>query len=223
MPVVEIQPLTHAPSHIAISRVTIALRALNSRTASVCAAPPLVSKSGVACAPSRAGDSPKRRMSIVIAGPPTSPPSTIPAIAEATAIDSAPVTPASSNSGANARPVAGPPVSVVDPASTPNSGCRSKPTATAMPNRFWNTANALAMPRKIITWVPLIRSSLRLAFMPMVVKKAIISGVCRLVSSTNSVVSRACAIHTAMAKTRPPITGGGRLYLPSIGIHRHRP
>ena len=44
----------------------------------------------------------------------------MPPIATATAIDAAPVTPAASKSGANARPVAGPPVSVTEPASTPN-------------------------------------------------------------------------------------------------------
>ena len=58
----------------------------------------------------------------VATGPPTRPPQTIPAIAAATAIDGAPTTPACSNAGANARPVAGPPVSVTEPTSTPNSG-----------------------------------------------------------------------------------------------------
>ena len=147
----------------------------------------------------------------MITGPPIRPPTTIPAIAEATAIDSAPSTPASSNSGAKARPVAGPPVSVVEPASTPNSGCRSKPTATAMPSRFCATANTVASARNTSTWRPLIFSSHRLALMPTVVKNATISGPCRLVSRTNRVAPRACAAHAASANASPPITGGGRL------------
>ncbi len=60
----------------------------------------------------------------------------MPPIATAIATDDAPTTPASSNSGANARPVAGPPVSVTEPASTPNSGCSPKPTAIRMPTTF---------------------------------------------------------------------------------------
>ena len=48
---------------------------------------------------------------------------TMPTIAAAIATVAAPGTPACSNAGANARPVAGPPVSVTEPFSTPNSGC----------------------------------------------------------------------------------------------------
>ena len=126
-------------------------------------------------------------------------------------MDSAPATPARSNSGANASPVAGPPVRVVEPASTPNSGCRPKPVATAMPSRFCATANTLASSRNSITWRPLIRSSQTLALKPMVVKNVIISGLCRPVSSANKVAPRACAAQAASANTSPPITGGGRL------------
>ena len=70
-------------------------------------------------------------MSHVPIGPPMSPPETMPTIAEATASVAADGTPASSNSGANASPVAGPPVSVTDPASTPSSG--GWPSSVAMP------------------------------------------------------------------------------------------
>ena len=53
----------------------------------------------------------------------------MPPIATAIATEDAPMTPASSKSGAKARPVAGPPVSVTDPARTPNSGCSPNPMA----------------------------------------------------------------------------------------------
>src|SRR5688572_25385422 len=56
-------------------------------------------------------------------GPPITPPETMPTIAAATASVAAPGTPACSNNGANAKPVAGPPVRVTDPASTPINGC----------------------------------------------------------------------------------------------------
>ena len=107
--------------------------------------------------------------------------------------------------------MAGPPVSVVEPASTPNSGGRSKPIATAMPSRFCATAKIDASTRNTTTCLPLMRSRRTLALKPMVVKNATISGVCRLVSSVNSTVPRECAAQAASANTRPPITGGGRL------------
>ena len=153
----------------------------------------------------------KRRISTVATGPPIKPPQTMPAMAEATAIDSAPVTPAFSNRGAKASPVAGPPVSVVEPASTPNSGCKPNPIATAIPSRFWAMANTEANSRNTTTWRPLIFSSNRLAFIPMVVKNAIISGLCSEVSSTNNGVPWLWPAQAAKAKTSPPMTGGGRL------------
>jgi len=154
---------------------------------------------------------PNRRISTVMVGPPITPPQMMPAIAAVMARVSAPCSPASSNSGAKAMPVAGPPVSVAEPASTPNIGCRSNIQATPMPTRFCSTANRLASTRKIITWRPLTRSRRRLALMPRVVKNATISGTFRLVSSSNRVVSRACAAHTSNATSRPPTTGSGRL------------
>ncbi len=83
-----------------------------------------------------AGFRPARSIRRVPIGPPTMPPETMPTIAEATASDAAPVTPAASKSGANARPVAGPPVSVTEPASTPSSGGTPSAAATAAPTRF---------------------------------------------------------------------------------------
>ena len=152
-----------------------------------------------------------RSISQVTTGPPIRPPQTMPAIAAVTAIDSAPFNPAASNSGAKARPVAGPPVRVAEPASTPNIGCRPNSLATAMPTRFCSTANPLAMTRNTATWRPLTLSRRRLALTPMEVKKAIISGDCRLVSSLNSGVPRLCAHQASKATSRPPSTGSGRL------------
>ncbi len=60
----------------------------------------------------------------------------MPTIAAATASVAAAGTPAASNSGANARPVAGPPVSVTDPASTPINGCCPSAIATPAPITF---------------------------------------------------------------------------------------
>ena len=65
----------------------------------------------------------------------------MPAIAAATAIVSAPLTPACSKSGAKARPVAGPPASVTDPASTPNSGGCPSSRAAITPSTFCSTVN----------------------------------------------------------------------------------
>ena len=64
----------------------------------------------------------------------------MPTIAADTASVAAPGTPALSNSGANASPVAGPPVSVTDPASTPNSGCSPSAIATTAPSTFCSAA-----------------------------------------------------------------------------------
>src|SRR3546814_12917161 len=83
----------------------------------------------------------------------------MPAIAEVMAIDSAPTRPASSNRGANARPVAGPPVSVAEPASTPNIGSSPNDVATPIPTRFCTTAYPDATARNTITCLPLIFSS----------------------------------------------------------------
>ena len=76
-----------------------------------------------------------------------SPPETMPAIAAATAIVSAPVTPACSKSGANARPVAGPPASVTDPARTPNSGGWPSRRATITPSTFCRTVKTVEAAR----------------------------------------------------------------------------
>ena len=100
-----------------------------------------------------------------------------------------PARPPARTAGANASPVAGPPVSVTDPFSTPNSGCmpeRQRPPAT--PITFCTTASTVASSRKkIITCGPPTRSSDRLAPKPTVVKNAIISGVCSRVSNAASV------------------------------------
>ena len=80
-----------------------------------------------------------------------------------------------------------------------------------MPSRFCTIANADASSRNTSTWRPLSFNSATLALTPMVVKKAIISGACRLVSRVNRVTSRLRATSTASATTRPPITGAGRL------------
>ena len=100
---------------------------------------------------------------------------------------------------------------MVEPASTPNSGCKPNRLATPMPIRFCTMAKALARARNRATWLPLIRSSDRLALVPMVVKKAIISGACRLVSSLNGVTSWLWANSTSSATTKPPTTGAGML------------
>ena len=135
----------------------------------------------------------------------------MPAIAAVTAIDSAPRRPAASNAGAKARPVAGPPVSVAEPASTPNIGCRSNSHATVMPTRFCTTAKKVASNRNSTTGQPLALSRRKLALMPTVAKNAIINGDCRVVSSSNNWVPRACAHQTTSATSRPPTTGSGRL------------
>ena len=102
---------------------------------------------GTRARPGAAGFRPARSMRRVPIGPPMMPPDTMPTIAEATASDAAPVTPAASKSGANARPVAGPPVSVTEPASTPRSGGTPRAAATAAPTRFCEHRHRLASAR----------------------------------------------------------------------------
>ncbi len=136
---------------------------------------------------------------------------TMPPIATAIATEDAPTTPASSNSGANARPVAGPPVSVTEPARTPNSGCRPNPIAIRMPTTFCTTAKTVASRKKRSTCGPPILSSDRLAPKPIVVKNAIMSGLCSVVSNCTSVTPWPRAMSTVTATSRPPSTGAGRL------------
>jgi hypothetical protein len=135
----------------------------------------------------------------------------MPAMAIASAIDPAPLIPACSNNGAKASPVAGPPVSVTDPASTPNSGGRSNSTATATPSAFWATAKNVAITSSSTTCGPPVRNSDTLALSPMLVKNAIINGLCKVVSNRSSVAPCACATRTPSATNRPPMIGGGRL------------
>ena len=107
----------------------------------------------------------------------------MPTIAAATASVAAAGTPAASNSGANARPVAGPPVSVTDPASTPINGFCPSATATPAPITFCMNAMTLENTKKTTTAGPPTRRSATLAPNPMVVKNAIISGDCSVVSN----------------------------------------
>ncbi len=133
----------------------------------------------------------------------------MPPIATAIATEDAPTTPACSKSGAKARPVAGPPVSVTEPASTPKSGCRPNPIAISMPTTFCMTANTVAARKKRSTCGPPILRSDRLAPKPIVVKNAIMSGLCSVVSNVTSVTPWPRAISTATA-TREPAEHGRR-------------
>ena len=137
----------------------------------------------------------------------------MPTIAAATATVAAPGTPACSNAGANARPVAGPPVSVTEPFSTPNSGC--------MPERHrqQRRRRRSAAPRapceqqeEDTTCGPPTLSSDRLAPKPTVVKNAIISGVCSRVSNVSEFdAARPRDGQHRRATSSPPMTGAGTL------------
>jgi hypothetical protein len=107
----------------------------------------------------------------------------MPTMAAATARVAAAGTPAASNSGANARPVAGPPVSVTEPASTPINGFCPSAIATPAPITFWTNAMTVESRKKRTTAGPPTRSSATLAPNPIVVKNAIISGDCSAVSN----------------------------------------
>ncbi len=135
----------------------------------------------------------------------------MPTIAAATATDAAPGTPAASNAGANASPVAGPPVSVTDPLRTPKSGGMPSGAARTTPSTFCSTASTVQNRKKTITWGPPTLSSERLAPKPMLVKKAIISGACSRVSKTMGSIPRARAASMPPATIRPPMTGAGTL------------
>jgi len=80
----------------------------------------------------RAGERRNRSISQVPTGVPVSPPVMIPKVAEVRARVPAPTSPASSSSGANASPVAGPPTSLTEPAITPINGFSPKPRAMAV-------------------------------------------------------------------------------------------
>ena len=85
------------------------------------------------------------------------------------------------------------------------------PIAIRMPTTFCTIANTVASRKKRRTCGPPIFSSDRLAPKPMVVKKAIMSGLCSVVSNVTSVTPWPRAISTAMATKSPPSTGVGRL------------
>ena len=108
--------LTQKPIHMATRIATRFLTIGQASSSSVEASTVVsisVSTSATSTAPPRTrrgvGMRP-RSMRTVPAGPPTRPPATMPPIATAIATEDAPTTPASSKSGAKARPVAGPPV-----------------------------------------------------------------------------------------------------------------
>ncbi len=107
----------------------------------------------------------------------------MPTMAAATASVAAPGTPAASKSGAKASPVAGPPVSVTDPASTPISGCCPSPHATATPTMFCSAATTSATMKNRKTNGPPRRNSVRLAAKPIDAKKVFCSGTCSAVSN----------------------------------------
>ncbi len=102
-------------------------------------------------------------------------------------------------------------MSVTDPASTPRSGSTPRGIATRIPTRFCTTANTVAMPKKRSTCGPPTRSSDSEAPKPMLVKKAIISGACSVVSNSKSVTPCPRAKRMANDTRSPPITGAGML------------
>ena len=144
-------------------------------------------------------------------GPPISPPDTMPIIAADTASVAAPLTPASSKSGAKASPVAGPPVSVTDPASTPISGCSPSAHATPAPTTFCSAAATDATIIMTSTSGPPRASTRTLAPKPTEAKNVFCSGTCSAVSkATNGGVPRLTkARSTAIGS--PPTTGAGML------------
>ena len=151
------------------------------------------------------------------------PPETMPTIAAATARVAAPATPACSNSGAKANPVAGPPVRVTEPASTPISGCWPSSQAVRPPTTFCTTAISVASTKNSSTAGPPTRSSPTLAPKPIEVKNAIMAGVCNAVSKRIGVQFDRWAVVMAPATSNPPITGAGMLYLARIGMNRLMP
>ena len=135
----------------------------------------------------------------------------MPTIAADTASVAAPATPALSNSGANASPVAGPPVSVTEPASTPISGCSPSAHATPAPTTF---CSAAAIDARIIitsTSGPPRASTRRLAPKPTEAKNAFCSGTCSAVSKAMSGGVPRLTKAKSAAIGRPPTTGAGML------------
>ena len=155
--------------------------------------------------------SPSVRINRTTRGPPSRPPSTMPAVALATAIAPAPTTPAASKSGAKAAPVAGPPVRVTAPTSTPNNGGRPNIAATAIPSRLCNTANPLQSARNTSTCGPPRRSSSSRAAKPRDAKNATNSGFCSKVSKVTTGPPSDLLPSNSSATRRPPTTGGGML------------
>ena len=141
-----------------------------------------------------------------------SPPATMPTIAAAIASVAAPGTPAAANAGAKARPVAGPPVSVTDPASTPNSGCMPIGIAMRTPTTFCDDGeHRREQEEAAATCGPPTCSSDRLAPNPTVVKNAIMNGACSRVSKVTSCSRATARPAIATATSSPPMTGAGTL------------
>ena len=78
--------------------------------------------------------------------------------------------------GREARPVAGPPVSVTDPAARPSTDVDPAPHATPQPTTFCNTATMKARMKNVKTSGPPRRSSARLAAKPIEAKKVFCAG-----------------------------------------------
>ena len=216
MPVRSINELTHCPTTTMPSSNATAVNA----EPSVARMVPVSSRGAGSVGRSVAADcdvvrvdprSPSVRINRTTRGPPTSPPSTMPAVALATAIAPAPTTPACSKSGAKAAPVAGPPVRVTAPTSTPNSGGRPNIAATAMPTTLCSTANPLQSARKTSTWGPPRRSSSSRAAKPRVAKNATNSGFCNKVSKVRTGPPSDLLPSNNSATNSPPTTGGGML------------
>ena len=113
--------------------------------------------------------------------------------------------------------MAGPPVSVTEPASTPiSAGCPSA-TREERADDILKYRGQRGDRKEESTSGPPTRSSAKLAPKPTDVKNAIISGVCSVVSKRDDGHAAARREAEDAATSSPPMTGAGMLYRASSG------
>ena len=116
------------------------------------------------------------------------------------------------NSLLHAAPVPWPPDRVIDPASRPISGSSPSSDAIPMPMAFCISSRPTTTIRNTPSTLPPERRLARLAFRPIVAKKASINGSFRDISKSISQPMLFFSTSRASATSNPPATGSGMVY-----------
>ncbi len=122
------------------------------------------------------------------------------------------------NSLLQAAPVPWPPDRVIDPAIRPINGSNPSIFAMPMPMAFCTNSSPSTTNRNTISALPPARNRARLAFSPIVAKKASISGSFSDMSKLISQLANFFRANNRRATSKPPATGAGMVYFRSRGM-----